>query len=302
LNVPLIHRIVFPTLSLGIGLGVYVAGFRSLARKRLIENTPASKIRSMAMGLVEIHGTAVDWHALKGPFTLESCVYYKWQVEEYQQRGKNSEWVVVRHGDSSAAPFYLQDDTGKALVRPNDAEVVIAHDFQLKTGLFSEIPTHIGDFLAAQNYNDRAFFGLNKTLRFTEWNIQPGEAVFLLGSCLSNSDHLLKERRDRLQEAFRKIKDDPQAMSRFDSNQDGQISADEWEVARQSIEKSLPPEPEGEDLYLGMDPLVGKTLLLSDKSEKGLVSRYFWQALAGYVFGTALTAAGAWLAYQFWSN
>jgi hypothetical protein len=45
----------------GVFAGVYLfyRGFRFLQRKRLILNTPASKIRSAAMGLVEINGLAV---------------------------------------------------------------------------------------------------------------------------------------------------------------------------------------------------------------------------------------------------
>jgi threonine/homoserine/homoserine lactone efflux protein len=50
----------------GVFAGVYLfyRGFRFLQRKRLILNTPASKIRSAAMGLVEINGLAV------GPYTM----------------------------------------------------------------------------------------------------------------------------------------------------------------------------------------------------------------------------------------
>ena len=41
------------------GLVAFFRGFRSLRTLRRIENTPTSKIRSMPMGLVEIHGAAV---------------------------------------------------------------------------------------------------------------------------------------------------------------------------------------------------------------------------------------------------
>jgi hypothetical protein len=45
----------------GACAGVYwfYRGFRLLQRKRLILNTPGSKIHSAAMGLVEINGLAV---------------------------------------------------------------------------------------------------------------------------------------------------------------------------------------------------------------------------------------------------
>jgi hypothetical protein len=42
-----------------LGLYVFYRGFHHFRRKRLIENTPTSKVRSIAMGLVEIFGTVV---------------------------------------------------------------------------------------------------------------------------------------------------------------------------------------------------------------------------------------------------
>jgi hypothetical protein len=47
--------------AIGALAGVYLfyRGFRLLQRKRLILNTPTSKVRSASMGLVEINGLAI---------------------------------------------------------------------------------------------------------------------------------------------------------------------------------------------------------------------------------------------------
>ena len=52
--------------GIGASVGVYLfyRGFRMLQRKRLIMNTPQCKIRSAAMGLIEISGLAA------GPYTI----------------------------------------------------------------------------------------------------------------------------------------------------------------------------------------------------------------------------------------
>ena len=42
------------------GFGVFFQGFNRLREKRLVQNTPTSTVRGMAMGLVELVGKAED--------------------------------------------------------------------------------------------------------------------------------------------------------------------------------------------------------------------------------------------------
>jgi len=295
-----VDGLIFPVVFLFAGVTFYFMGFKDFRRKRLIENIPTSKIRSMAMGLVELKGWAVIWHPLKGPFTLDECAYYKWQVEQYHQRGKDSTWEVVLKGDSSSVPFYIQDDTGMALVRPKNAETSFSTKYVISSDEFSNFPVHVEEFLSAQNYSVKALIGTKK-LRFTEWNLKPGESAYVLGSCLSNSGNLMKDSRDRLQEAFRRLKDDPRAMAKFDANQDGNISQDEWEVARQSVEKELPPEKEVDSVYVGKDDLVGKILLISDKTESDLVNQFSSHSVLLIAFGILLVATSVYFALHYMS-
>jgi hypothetical protein len=47
-------------LSSGIGIALMAYGFSRMKRYMLIKDTPTSKIRSMALGLVEINGGALS--------------------------------------------------------------------------------------------------------------------------------------------------------------------------------------------------------------------------------------------------
>src|SRR3982751_5236120 len=97
---PLAHTFVgsdvrlLAVAAIGALAGAYwfYRGFRLLQRKRLILNTPASKIRSASMGLVEISGLATGPYVINSPLTQMSCYYYRSIAWQYQQRGKNSEW------------------------------------------------------------------------------------------------------------------------------------------------------------------------------------------------------------------
>src|SRR5205814_3004724 len=117
--------------GIGAAAGVYwfYKGFRLLQRKRLILNTPASKIRSASMGLVEISGLATGPYVINSPLTQMSCYYYRSIAWQYQQRGKNSEWVKVAE-ETLHVPFYIDDGSGKLLVDPSGAEMDLHCDLR----------------------------------------------------------------------------------------------------------------------------------------------------------------------------
>ena len=123
-----------------------------LQRKRLILNTPSSKIRSAAMGLVEINGLATGPYTMPAPITTVPCYYYRTMAWRWERRGKSSEWVKVAD-ESLHVPFYLDDNTGRVLVDPRDAEMDIHRDFheEYSHSLFSmhiEVPATVSGFLA----------------------------------------------------------------------------------------------------------------------------------------------------------
>src|SRR6266487_3372461 len=86
---------VYAAFGAGAGAYLFYRGFHMLQRKRLILNTPSSKIRSASMGLVEISGLATGPYVMVSPLKQVECYYYRSIAWELKQRGKNSEWVKV---------------------------------------------------------------------------------------------------------------------------------------------------------------------------------------------------------------
>ena len=128
-----------PWLGLLLGflclLGALLAG----KRKRLVDNLPTCKTSGVFIGLVEIKGTAEAEQALTSYLAGQPCVHYSWTVEEHWSRtvtetytdsdGKTrtrtrheSGWTCVADG-GEMIPFYLQDDCGVVLVRPDGAKI-----------------------------------------------------------------------------------------------------------------------------------------------------------------------------------
>ncbi|MDO8660896.1 MAG: hypothetical protein Q7K43_03335, partial [Candidatus Woesearchaeota archaeon] len=100
-----------------MGIIFFSIGLSQWRLKRIIENTPTSKIRSIAMGLVEIAGTTAkpfkEW--LVSPFTKQNCAYYSCIIQEHRKRGKTSTWVTI-FSRILSVPFYVKDNTGMVLV------------------------------------------------------------------------------------------------------------------------------------------------------------------------------------------
>ena len=179
--------ITFGVLLVLIGLVVFFIGSILFRKKRLIENIPTSKIRSIAMGLVEISGQVIPIkeRIFKSPFTDKECVYYQFTIEEYRSSGKNSHWVTIKNGEQRNL-FYLKDDTGSVLIDPTGATIEARRDFEYQSGLGKDPPEQVIRFLTANNLAHEGFFGLNKTMRYRETIIVPDDTLYIMGTAGEN--------------------------------------------------------------------------------------------------------------------
>jgi len=169
------------------GIILFIVGFFWFKQKQLIENTPTSNIRSIAMGLVEIFGEAVpSKNILKSPFSKSDCVYYRYTIEEYRRSGKHSQWVTIKH-DEQRPCFYLKDDTGAVLVNPEGAKIDIPLDNEFHSSVGKDPPDAVKQFLDNCNIRfEGLILGINKTMRFKEYFIAPGDKLYIMGAATDN--------------------------------------------------------------------------------------------------------------------
>lgn len=165
------------------GLYLFFRGFRILQRKRLIVNTPTSKIRSAALGLVEINGLAAGPYTVAAPITGRACYYYRTMAWELRKSGKNEEWQQVAD-ESLHIPFYVDDNTGLQLVNPQGAEMDLHRDFheEYSNSMFfgKEMPESVRAFLARNAVSGE------RRVRVDEYCIKPKNALFVLGTLAEN--------------------------------------------------------------------------------------------------------------------
>ncbi len=292
------ETLFYLVLFSGVGVWLFFNGFKKWRRKRLIENIPPSKIRSMAMGLVELEGQAGQWlYSLKGPLTGRGCVFYKYLIERYERRGKNSRWIKVADGGSYDNLFHLDDGTGKVLINPKRAELNLDKpDFSYESGLFGgDIPSKLVNFLDQNGIKYQTLFGKQR-MRFREWDICPNDQIYVLGSVNKNAN-FVSDFKLKLNERLREIKNKPEEMRKFDTDGDGSVSVYEWEQAvakmkEEMIEEQLKQPEQAQETNFVIDKGQEETIfIISEKSEKDLLQALSWQSLAE-IIGGALLASG----------
>ncbi len=166
------------------GLFIFYKGFLLLQERHLIFNTPASKIRSASLGMVELTGLAAGPYTVVAPIAGRACYYYRTEAWEWKQSGRNKTWVKVA-AECMHVPFFLDDNTGKVMVDPRGAELDLHRDFQQEfcDGFFTtkqEALPHVHSFLLRHGVSTR-----NK-MKVEEFCIKPKNAMFVLGTLEEN--------------------------------------------------------------------------------------------------------------------
>lgn len=265
-------------LAAASGAGFLVrSGFRQLRKKNMIENIPSSSIRSVAMGLAELQGRSCVEAALSAPLSGTRCHYFRYRVEEERHRSKGGkEWVTVDQGTSNV-PFPLEDPTGRILVDPQGADVSLQRDYR-------RVDAPDG------------WFGRRK--RYSEWRIDPRDRLYVLGTVSSRGDSR-EERRAGLSDRLRRLKRDPEAVKRFDLDDNGTLDEQEWAgavaVTRQELvqeETARKAEEPQAGLFIGAGD-TESTFLISDRDERSIARLLGWRVFGCVGFGGAALLAMA---------
>ncbi len=102
--------------------------------ERLFPATPVpiAKLRSHIDALVTVRGRVVPRDTIASPLSGERCVYYRYLVEEWRATtvpmalgpASGGLWLLVER-DEAICEFDLEDDTGRALVLPEESRVEV---------------------------------------------------------------------------------------------------------------------------------------------------------------------------------
>lgn len=248
------------------GLSAFIAGFRALRIYRAVRDTPTARIRSMAMGLVEVNGTVQPRSAQCAPFSGRECAFWEVDIATLGSRSRagTESWHVV-HRKSSGQPFFLSDDTGVALVYPQGASVRTNFGVEEKTGGLG-VPDLYMQYMEQHGLALRGVWAIGP-MRFRERVLEPGQRVYALGRAW------------------------PRAMSRSISFDDDELAATGTDGIRPVRQlRSLDAEVRG----VIRGGTGGEPFVISQDAESTVQMEYAVKAFGGVLAGPALTLFGLW--------
>lgn len=277
-------------VSSGLALAGFFGAFYFFMRKRIMEDTPTSKIRSAAQGYVELagHGAAMEGPPILAPLTRKPCTWYSYTIEHRRKRGKESDsWTTVDSGTSDGL-FLLRDETGTCVIDPEGASVTTREKdvWYGNTARPSRGPAASGrGLLVSGRY------------RYTEKRLHTGETLYAIGlfSTVGGAGSVYDPASD-VRDLLSQWKKDSEALLRkFDRNQDGEIDMEEWQAVREEALEQVMAE-HGEQKSAAPVNMLTRTrdrrrpFLLSALPQHSLVRRYriFSTALIGLFFASGV--------------
>ncbi|MDF9392420.1 MULTISPECIES: GIDE domain-containing protein [Methylococcus] len=268
-------------------------GFRHLGHGRAITDRPTSRIRSAAQGYVELEGRArmMAGAPIVAPLSGKRCVWYRYTLERKDRGSGDSGWQTIDAGTSTAI-FEIEDETGRCVVDPEDAEVLPSLRLSwrgpyLQPGGLPRGRRSLWDVLLPAG-----------PYRYTESRIPEGEWLFVSGQFagIGGGDCSPEEETRDLLAAWKR--DKATLLRRFDANKDGDIDLEEWETAREAARREV-LQRRGTaahpiELNVLRKPRDGSRFLISALSQGHLARRHLWLGLAWLTgFLVAVSLGGA---------
>lgn len=218
--------------SLSVALICFYFFFRNWKRLRIIEDTPTARLRSAHQGYIELEGKGqcIEDQTVYAPLSNHPCLWYRSQIEQQETFTQNdrlqTRWNVV-YKNISDHRFKLTDGVNSCYVDPSDAEV--NGNEKLVWYGNTEWPTKT-QILESQSILNT----LTNSYRYSEWLILPGQSLYILGQFRTWSAMTHQSVQDVMINLINNWKQDQHKLKdRFDSNKDGKIDQEEWEIARQ---------------------------------------------------------------------
>ncbi len=166
-------------------------------KRRLIDDLPTSKAHGVFIGFVELNGTAEAPRPLRSVLAAVECVTYEWSCKERwsktvsytdskgnRRTRRESGWTTVAEGNE-AIPFFVRDDTGEVLVRPDGARVEMETVF--------DVEVEPDDPLYYAKGPQEAISHSDEIRQFTETAVPIGTRLYVVGQARERDDIVAAE-------------------------------------------------------------------------------------------------------------
>ena len=251
------------------------AWWRALTYARIIGGTPTDRIATTAQGYTRLAGRGQPFEGRPRVFEPGSGLPCLWRRVNYRPRSEPESGGAASVVEESDESFLIDDGSGAlCAVDPEGAEMLVSR--------------HQVEYLedgACVEY----------------WSLRPGDSIYVLGefATLGSIDPDLDTHR-QISELLELWKADrPELLRRFDLNQDGEISQQEWELARaaahREVQRTQQQALAAPQAHVMRKPENGLPYLISDRDPDVLARQFRLSVIVHGAVFIAAAAALAWL-------
>lgn len=167
----------------------YLASRKTSESNAVSKFVPADNIAGIPFGIpLVVSGTVTVEQPLQSPVTKKPCVYFAYSLEkEIAIKDKNGisswEWKQVGSSQLQTIPFYLQDQSGKILIKPENCEINGIYKTQqfLEPGTIQAMPSGLKMLADAFQFNTPNNNTQGDRERVTEYTILTGSQLNAFG-------------------------------------------------------------------------------------------------------------------------
>ena len=302
---------IYATLGIVVSSYLFFRAFSSLHKKRVINDTPTSWLRSAAQGYTELvgRGIHIDGPPLMSPLSGRECLWYRMKSEEIVDSierhdgpdifillsflsGLFSKSTPLKNAniEESDDLFYLDDDTGRCVIDPEGAHITPS----LTRSWYGNSPVpDRGPALGGSPLGYR--------YKYTEELLLPGDILYAIGDLKTkggagSTTEMKEEVRDLLTDWKQ---DNETLLERFDLNNDGEISVSEWNKARKKAAQEVSEKHANDDVPLVVTMLKKtddprRPFLISSDPLHDLIDRYHRHSLSFFLASIATSGILVW--------
>jgi len=151
-------------------------------KRRELKSAQRVPIRKVADGTTVKIGGRLSYAGdpLEAPLSGRACACWQVVIERQVRSGNSCEWEELIR-DQEARSFFVEDETGRALVEARNPAVALNQDAHFSSGTFNDATERLEAFLASHGKTSVGLLGFNIDMRYREGVLEEGEVVSAWG-------------------------------------------------------------------------------------------------------------------------
>ncbi|KJD36535.1 hypothetical protein PW52_02470 [Tamlana sedimentorum] len=175
--------IIFFIITAAIIIATTYFNSKNTVLRQLKTYTPKSSTQFKTNQPTKISGTVLEVsEPFIAPYTKRPCIAYIFEVKERVSNGKHTRWkTLIKKEDIQ--DFFIETKGDQVMIKPtkNNYLLYMEQDHKLQSGFFNKPNENFAAVLKTLGVENKNWFGINKSLKYTERIIEIGETITVGG-------------------------------------------------------------------------------------------------------------------------